>query len=120
MFDSRDASVFLCFLQRTKEWKNMKKVISAVLAVVWVVFFSPFHLTNAYLRSSVFDTVTVERQETVWQIAGRYTEDEGHIRSLVEAIIEVNALSPDGAIRAGQRLRVPALKADAGPQFAHR
>lgn len=98
----------------------MKKMMWAVLAVVWVVFFSPFHLTNAYLRSSTFDTVTVERRETVWQIAGRYTEDERNIRSLVEAIIEVNALSPDGAIRVGQRLRVPVLKKDAGPQLATR
>lgn len=98
----------------------MNKTIWAVLAVVWVVFFSPFHLTNAYLRSSTFDTVTVERRDTVWQIAGRYTEDEGNIRALVEAIIEVNALSPDGAIRVGQRLRVPVLKKDVGPQLATR
>ena len=98
----------------------MKKMMGTVLAVIWVIFFSPLHLTNAYLRSSDFDTVTVERQETVWQIAGRYTADEKNIRSLVEAIIEVNALSPDGAIRAGQRLRVPVLKGETGPQLAHR
>lgn len=98
----------------------MKKATWAVLAVVWLVFFSPFHLTNAYLRSGAFDTVTVERRETVWQIAERYTADEGNIRSLVEAIIEVNALSPDGAIRPGQRLRVPILKTAREPQLANR
>lgn len=98
----------------------MKKMMGTVLAVIWVIFFSPLHLTNAYLRSSAFDTITVERQETVWQIAERYTEDQKNIRSLVEAIIEVNALSPDGAIRAGQRLRVPVLKTNAEPQFANR
>ena len=98
----------------------MKKMMGTVLAVIWVIFFSPLHLTNAYLRSSAFDTITVERQETVWQIAERYTEDQKNIRSLVEAIIEVNALSPDGAIRVGQHLRVPVLKTNAGPQFANR
>lgn len=98
----------------------MKKAMWAVLAVVWLFFFSPLHLTNAYLRSGAFDTVTVERRDTVWQIAGRYTTDEGNMRALVEAIIEVNALSPDGAIRPGQRLRVPVLKSEKEPQFATR
>ena len=72
------------------------------------------------LQRRVGQCDAVERQETVWQIAGRYTADEKNIRSLVEAIIEVNALSPDGAIRAGQRLRVPVLKGETGPQLAHR
>lgn len=98
----------------------MKNFVFIVVAVVWVAVFSPLHLGNEYLRSSTFDTVTVQRRETVWHIAHRYAADEKKVPALIEAIIEVNGLSPDGALRVGQRLQVPVLRQDGVARVAER
>lgn len=103
-----------------KGLREMKKILGAILTIVWMIYFSPLHLDNAYLRSHTFERVTVERQDTVWNIAGRYTRDEGNIQKLVEAIIEVNGLTPDAAIRAGQSLQVPVLEKATTQQLAER
>ena len=86
----------------------MKKVVVFFL-VVFFMAMSPLHLSNAYLRSSDFDTVTVHHNESVWSIAQRYTADDEHTASLMEAIVEINALESDGSVRAGQQLKVPVL-----------
>ena len=103
-----------------KGLREMKKILGAILTIVWMIYFSPLHLDNAYLHSHTFERVTVERQDTVWNIAGRYTRDEGNIQKLVEAIIEVNGLTPDAAIRAGQSLQVPVLEKATTQQLAER
>ncbi len=104
--------------------KKRKKTTGRVLArVLLVATFAaalvPFHLCNDYLRSADFDTVKVARKDSVWTIASRYTTKEEDARELVEAIIEVNGLSADGALRTGQNLRVPVLR-ERLPQFAER
>lgn len=86
----------------------MKKVVVFFL-VVFFMAMSPLHLSNAYLRSSDFDTVTVHHNESVWSIAQRYTADDEHTASLMEAIVEINALESDGSVRVGQQLKVPLL-----------
>ncbi len=98
----------------------MKKLLGIALAVALLAALPPFRLDNAYLRSSHFDTVTVARRETVWSIAARYTTDEAQAARLMEAILEVNGLSPESPIRAGQRLLVPVLRRDTAPQLAGR
>ncbi len=103
-----------------KEMLTMKKLLGIALALAILTALPPFHLDNAYLRSATFDTVTVARRETVWSIAGRYTTDEKQAARLVEAIFEVNGLSPEMPIRTGQRLRVPVLRQDSAPQLAGR
>ena len=96
----------------------MKQLIGIILAGVLLAMAAPLHLDNAYLRSPIFDEVTVARRETLWGIAARYTTDETQARHLVEAIIEVNGLAPDGRIRAGQHLQVPVLGRDRAPRLA--
>ena len=70
----------------------MKKLIWA-FAALYLFLFPPFNLDNAYLRSDRFDTVTVSRNESVWDIAGRYTVDGKQAKKLTAAIIEVNGLT---------------------------
>ena len=88
----------------------MKRVglFLSVFALIWMGV-SALHLTNPYLRSAEFIEVSVMRGENVWTIARRYTTRETMAEQLEEAIIEVNGLTPDGAVTAGRRLRVPLL-----------
>ena len=88
----------------------MKRVglFLSVFALIWMGV-SALHLTNPYLRSSDFIEVSVSRGENVWTIARKYATKETMAEQLEEAIIEVNGLTPDGAVTAGRRLRVPLL-----------
>ena len=96
----------------------MNKLAVVVLVGILLTLAAPFHLGNAYLRSSDFDTVTVKLNESVWSIAERYTTDTSQVHTLMEAIIEVNGLPADGMVRAGQELRVPVLGQELPPQMA--
>ena len=89
----------------------MKKIGLAlsVFALIWMGV-SALHLTNPYLRSAEFVEVSVMRGENVWTIARKFATKETMAEQLEEAIIEVNGLSPDGAVAAGRRLRVPVLE----------
>ena len=89
----------------------MKKIglVLSVFALIWMGV-SALHLTNPYLRSADFIEVSVMRGENVWTIARKYTTKETMAEQLEEAIIEVNGLTPDGAVTAGRRLRVPVLE----------
>ena len=89
----------------------MKKIglVLSVFALVWMGV-SALHLTNPYLRSAEFIEVSVMRGENVWTIARKFAAKETMAEQLEEAIIEVNGLTPDGAVTAGRRLRVPVLE----------
>ncbi|ERL03285.1 LysM peptidoglycan-binding domain-containing protein [Mitsuokella sp. oral taxon 131] len=95
----------------------------------WLPFFiivgvlliaSPLHLSNRYLRASDFDVVIVQEDENASAIALRYTNDTAQAKRLCEAIIDINALTPDGALRAGQSLRIPVLARSSGKEVASR
>ena len=73
---------------------------------------APLGLSNDYLRSRDFDTITVGKDESVWSIAARYVSDEKKAADLREAIIEINDLRGDGRMYAGQTIRVPVLEKD--------
>ncbi len=104
--------------------RKLRRMRSAVrwvaAAMICLSVVAPLRLDNAYLRSGDFDTVRVERHECVWEIASRYTTNRKDVRALVEAIIEVNDLSPDGALRVGQSLRVPVIREALPPKVAAR
>lgn len=89
----------------------MKRIGLALgmFAFVWMVV-SSLHLTNPYLRASAFVEISVARGDSVWTIARQYAAKESMARELEEAIIEVNDLSPDGAVYAGRRLRIPTIE----------
>ena len=99
--------------KRRKAAKNKARKIIArwvLLMLVAMAAVSPLHLGNDFLRSSDFDMVEVGRKDSVGAIAARYTAKAEDARELAEAIIEVNGLSADGALRVGQRLRIPVLR----------
>ena len=98
--------------KRNKKKNTVRKFLvrMAMLAILAAAAISPLHLGNAFLRSTDFDTVEVARKDSVWTIAARYTAKSEDAKELAEAIIEVNALSADGGLRAGQMLRVPIIK----------
>ena len=84
------------------------RIVGAVILLSFV-FMAPLGLSNDYLRSKEFDTITVKKDENVWSIAARYVSDEKKAADLREAIIEINALHEDGRMYAGQVIRVPVL-----------
>ena len=98
-----------------------KRIFQLVIILVAVAAFMPFHLTNEYLRSSDFDTVTIKQNDSVWSLAARYTTSEERAAELRQAIIEVNGLAPDGSgLRLGQQLQVPVLGRTGSPQMAEK
>ncbi len=104
-----------------KRNRKLRRIFRWGIAVlICTMAVAPLRLGNAYLRSGDFDMVRVERHECVWDIASRYTTNAQDVRALVEAIIAVNGLTDDGALRAGQSLRVPVLRKALPPQWAER
>ncbi len=85
-----------------------------LLLVLTLMIVQPLHLTNSYLRTAEFATITVAGTENISGIAHRYAPDENSAEELQQAIIEINALTPDGAVREGQTLRIP-LRDDSTP-----
>lgn len=96
-----------------------KRLMQLVVVVLLFAVVSPFQLSNEYLRTSDFDTVTIRQDDSVWNLARRYTADENKAKDLQRAIIEVNGLKPDGSnLRVGQQLQVPVIKKTSGTQLA--
>ena len=87
----------------------MKKIAGVVVFLGFLLAMAPLHLSNVYLRSADFEVVTVGQNDSVWSIAERYTTDTDQTGNLREAIIEVNDLKGENALRFGQTLRVPVL-----------
>ena len=58
----------------------------SLFTLIWMVV-SSLHLTNPYLRSSEFMEISVERGDSVWTIARKYTTKESMAQELEEAII---------------------------------
>ena len=87
----------------------MKKLLGIIMLVLVIIAVSPLHLGNAYLRTSRFDVITVERGENVWTIAERYVKKSSDVPDMAEAIIEVNSLDSDGSIKSGQHLQIPLI-----------
>ena len=83
-------------------------------AGVLLTALAPLHLTNTYLWADTFETITVHEGDTASAIACRYTTDSEKQAELIEAIIDINALTPDAALRAGQSLRIPLLDRQKG------
>ncbi|MBQ1890687.1 MAG: LysM peptidoglycan-binding domain-containing protein, partial [Selenomonas sp.] len=78
-----------------------KRFFQLAVILVAAAAFMPFHLTNDYLRSSDFDTVTIKQNDSVWSLAARYTTNEKRAAELRQAIIEVNGLAPQKSRNAG-------------------
>ena len=96
-----------------------KRLMQLVVVVLLFAVVSPFQLSNEYLRTSDFDTVTIRQDDSVWNLARRYTADQNKAKDLQQAIIEVNGLKPDGSnLRVGQQLQVPVIKKTSGTQLA--
>ena len=103
---------------KMKQWN--RKMIVGLVSILFMMMM-PFHLTNAYLHSSDFDTVIIKHDDSVWELAHRYTNDEKQAAELQQAIIDVNGLQPDGSgLIAGQNIQVPVLKRSAGNELAEK
>ncbi len=95
--------------------KRVRRVLTALcVAGTILLALAPLHLTNTYLRADTFETITVHEGDTASAIAHRYTNDSEKQAELIEAIIDINALTPDAALRAGQSLRIPILERQRG------
>ena len=103
-----------CVLKLYNRYKKedvviLKKIAGVVVFLGFLLAMAPLHLSNVYLRSADFEVVTVGQNDSVWSIAERYTTDTDQTGNLREAIIEVNDLKGENALRFGQTLRVPVL-----------
>lgn len=100
---------FLRLDDRIGDEVTMKSRLVGVSVFLFLLFTAPLNLSNAYLRCTDFDMITIQENDTLWSIAGHYTADEELAADLREAIIEVNGLESDGKLLVGQVIRVPIL-----------
>jgi hypothetical protein len=80
-------------------------LVAAVLCVLTLVG-SPAAESAATTHHMASTTVVVEPGETLWEIAGEVAPSEDP-RTVVAEILDLNALTDAGSIRAGQPLYVP-------------
>lgn len=105
---NKSFEIYLLKRERGAGIPMRSRIIGAVILLLFVLM-APLGLSNDYLRSRDFDTITVKPNENVWSIAARYVSDERKAADLREAIIEINDLQKDGRMYAGQVIRVPVL-----------
>ncbi len=79
----------------------------ALALSVLVLVGSPAAESTAATHHATATTVVVEPGQTLWDIAGEVAPDEDP-RAVVAEILDLNALTDAGSIRAGQPLYVPA------------
>ena len=104
-----------------RELSKMKDYIVkfVYLFAISIVFLAvPMHLGNHYLRASEFDTVTIQANECIWDIAGKYTVNTEDKAELVEAICEINDISPSDVVKPGQLIQVPVIDRAEGIRVA--
>ena len=89
------------------------------LFAISIIFLAvTMHLGNHYLRASEFDTVTIQANECIWDIAGKYTVNTEDKAELVEAICEINDISPSDVVKPGQLIQVPVIDRAEGIRVA--
>lgn len=104
-----------------RELSKMKDYIVkfVYLFAISIIFLAvPMHLGNHYLRASEFDTVTIQANECIWDIAGKYTVNTEDKAELVEAICEINDISPSDIVKPGQLIQVPVIDRAEGIRVA--
>lgn len=104
-----------------RELSKMKDYIVkfVYLFAISIIFLAvPMHLGNHYLRASEFDTVTIQANECIWDIAGKYTVNTEDKAELVEAICEINDISPSDIVKPGQLIQVPVINRAEGIRVA--
>ena len=80
-------------------------VIPMVLAIVWAALSGDGANANSTAFGNTLTYVTVNSDESLWQIAQREAPD-ADVRTYVDAIISLNHLT--GEIQPGQRIALPA------------
>lgn len=83
-------------------------VFAAVLAIAFAVFtlFGSPAVSTGEAHHAVAQQVVVEPGQTLWDIAGDVAPGED-VRTVMAEIVDLNALSSAGDIRAGMTLDIP-------------
>lgn len=75
-------------------------------SIVWLLITLTFEFLNTPKYHEVYKIHTVENNETVWDVADKYSHNLVDKRILVNEIIEDNGLGKDAVTRNGMRLIV--------------
>ncbi|WP_110956187.1 LysM peptidoglycan-binding domain-containing protein [Anaerosinus massiliensis] len=87
----------------------MKYIVGFLFVLIlWSI--TPIGISNAYLHTNLYDTITVKQGDDVWNIAKVYASDTEDIRALISAIKELNRLDHSAHIFPGQKLKIPINK----------
>jgi len=84
----------------------MKFIIAFLFSIIVVAFVST-STSNAYLHTTLYEVVTVERGDDVWNIAKKYVSDKEDIREFISVINKINNLDKNSRVFPGQKLRIP-------------
>ena len=85
--------------------KNKRKFYSIII-VLSIMLTTVFFATNAYgYEGTSYDTITVHKGDTLWDLAGEYCK-KGDIRRFIYEIKKANNLT-ESNIYEGDELKIP-------------
>lgn len=84
----------------------MKFIITFLFSIIVGTFVST-STSNAYLHTTLYEVVIVERGDDVWNIAKKYVSDKEDIREFISVINKINNLDKSSRVSPGQKLRIP-------------
>lgn len=83
----------------------MKRIIFTFVCTLFL--FSVIASASFPTKEPKITDVTVQENETLWDIAGRQCSDDVDIREYIDEIKKINHITSAGSIQPGQVLKIP-------------
>ena len=87
----------------------MKKIILLCLFISAILFCGWGVRASVMAGETLYETVTVEAHDTLWDIAAKKVDDTVDIREYMYEVKELNHLQDAGALHPGQKLKLPVV-----------
>ena len=96
-------------LRRRKVLKMRITLFTITMFVLIMIFSILFNNASAKIdvRKEDYPTYTVKTNDTLWDIANKYTDDSTDIRETIYIISEVNNIDENDNLQVGETLIIP-------------
>ena len=90
----------------------MKKIILLCLFISAILFCGWGVCASMVPGETLYETVTVEANDTLWDIVANKVDDTMDIREYIYEVKELNHLQDAGSLSPGQKLKLPVIAKD--------
>lgn len=87
----------------------MKKIILLCLFISAILFCGWGVHASLMAGETLYETVTVEANDTLWDIAAKKVDDSIDIREYIYEVKQLNHLQNAGELSPGQKLKLPVV-----------